>query len=785
MFVYPLFFAITILYFHPMLSCKNLFVERDLSAFFIPPKYLWVKQICQGEFPLWNPYNYSGIPLLATLQPGVLYPPHIFYLFLPFNVVWNWLIILHFVLSGITMYIFLRYLKASKTASFIGGIIIILSGYMMSIHSLLTHLFSVPWFPLVAMYFLKYLNYKKNKYLSLCIVYLTVQFLAGAPEIVMMTLFVIFIFAIFPGTFTEEKTTHSFAIKAIILTTLIVLFLSSVQLLPFIELKSFSIRSSGLSYQEATTWSFDWKDFIQFILPDAFGYFQTTEKYWSNQSWLKTVYLGIIPLILSMFYFINKDKRKWIFLFLIVVSFMIALGRNTLLYNLLYHIPPFNSMRYPVKYLFLFFMVLSITSALGFDRIVEGVEKKDRSTKLFINIVFYIGFLFAFLWGYFNFFEPEIHLFLERNGYTPNAYNDIKFNIHNIKRFLLFSFIFCTILFVYMGIKKFKKLTLYGMSFVLIADLFLANYSFYYPVSWDWYMSRNDFIEILSKNKETERYFTTKKTSKEFEHFPYDRATLSPSYASIFGLYTIWGAEVMRVSHHDLLLNMLLNSPSINDGKKVFDFSGVRYLITSYKIDDKDFELIRKIPVNEKNAYLYEYKRYFGRFLLFKDAVFVQNVNAAIEKLTDRDIDLRSTPILIDSKRGQNPPSATLPSIKNNKTIEYIKGGLSEKATLLSYEANKVVIQCDGETDGFLYVSDTYYPGWRAYVDGKATKIYQANLAFRAVEVPAGKHTVVFRYVPLSFYLGLALTCIGILLCLYLIIKDKDVERISTIKCWH
>jgi len=773
MFVYLLFFSITLLYFHPMLSCKNLFVERDLSAFFIPPKYLWVKLIGQGEFPLWNPYNYSGIPLLAALQPGVLYPPHIFYLFLPFNVVWNWLIILHFVLSGITMYIFLRYLKASALASFIGGIILVLSGYMMSIHSLLTHLFSVPWFPLITMYFLKYLNDKKNKYLLLCTFYLTMQFLAGAPEIVMMTLFVIFIFAIFPSIFINEKTTHSFGIKAVLLTVLIFLLLSSIQLLPFIELKSFSIRSAGLSYQEATTWSFDWKDFIQFILPDAFGYFQTTEKYWSNQSWLKTVYLGIIPLVLSMFYFMSKDKRKWVFLLFIIVSFMIALGRNTLLYNLLYHIPPFNSMRYPVKYLFLFFMVISITSALGFDKLMEGVEKKDRSTKVFISIIFYIGFLFAALWGYVNFFESEIHLFLERNGYTPNAYNDIKFNLHNIKRFLLFSFIFCTILFFYLGLKRHKRIALYAMPFVLIADLFLANYSFYYPVSWDWYMSRNDFIEILSKNKQTDRYFTTKKTSKEFEHFPYDRATLSPAYASIFSLYTIWGAEVMRVSHHDILLNMLLNSASVHDGKKVFDFSGIRYVITSYKMDDKDLRLIRELPVNEKKAYLYEYTRFPGRFLLFNNEVYAKDTNAAFEKLTDKNIDLRSTLILIDSEKGQNTPSIALSPNQKNTSFEDIKGGLLGKATPVLYKANKVVIECDATTDAFLYVSDTFYPGWRAYVDGKSTKIYQANLAFRAVKIPKGIHRVEFRYIPFSFYLGLMLTIFGVVVCIWLIKRDR------------
>ena len=58
-------------------------------------------------------------------------------------------------------------------------------------------------------------------------------------------------------------------------------------------------------------------------------------------------------------------------------------------------------------------------------------------------------------------------------------------------------------------------------------------------------------------------------------------------------------------------------------------------------------------------------------------------------------------------------------------------------------------------------------------MDGKETKIYRANLAFRAIEVPKGKHTVVFKYVPMSFYIGLALTLLGIALCVWLWRRDR------------
>ncbi len=58
-------------------------------------------------------------------------------------------------------------------------------------------------------------------------------------------------------------------------------------------------------------------------------------------------------------------------------------------------------------------------------------------------------------------------------------------------------------------------------------------------------------------------------------------------------------------------------------------------------------------------------------------------------------------------------------------------------------------------------------------MDGQRTEIFRANLAFRAVKVPPGEHTVLFRYVPTSFYAGLVVTVIGFILSFLLIVKGR------------
>ena len=67
-------FVLTLFYFSDILSGRLLLVERDLTSFFYPFRFIWVETARQGHFPFWNPYIKCGVPLFATIQPAVLYP---------------------------------------------------------------------------------------------------------------------------------------------------------------------------------------------------------------------------------------------------------------------------------------------------------------------------------------------------------------------------------------------------------------------------------------------------------------------------------------------------------------------------------------------------------------------------------------------------------------------------------------------------------------------------------------------------------------------------------------
>lgn len=85
----------------------------------------------------------------------------------------------------------------------------------------------------------------------------------------------------------------------------------------------------------------------------------------------------------------------------------------------------------------------------------------------------------------------------------------------------------------------------------------------------------------------------------------------------------------------------------------------------------------------------------------------------------------------------------------------------ADDARPISLQADQQSVSVSARCPSLLVDADAYYPGWRATVDGKSTPILEVYGALRAVPVPAGQHTVVFRYRPVSVLLGFILTLAG------------------------
>jgi uncharacterized membrane protein YfhO len=83
---------------------------------------------------------------------------------------------------------------------------------------------------------------------------------------------------------------------------------------------------------------------------------------------------------------------------------------------------------------------------------------------------------------------------------------------------------------------------------------------------------------------------------------------------------------------------------------------------------------------------------------------------------------------------------------------------------IIQYDPEQIIIQTQSEANNYLILTDSFYPGWVAYIDGNATNIEPAFDLFRAIAVPAGNHTVEFKYEPLSLKLGALLSMISLVI---------------------
>lgn len=86
---------------------------------------------------------------------------------------------------------------------------------------------------------------------------------------------------------------------------------------------------------------------------------------------------------------------------------------------------------------------------------------------------------------------------------------------------------------------------------------------------------------------------------------------------------------------------------------------------------------------------------------------------------------------------------------------------------------NSVSADIQADRDGFVNMSQTYYPGWNAYIDGQKTEVYEVNGLIQGAFVPAGTHTITFKFQPMVFYIGLAISLFSVSICLLCCFLDK------------
>jgi hypothetical protein len=168
------------------------------------------------------------------------------------------------------------------------------------------------------------------------------------------------------------------------------------------------------------------------------------------------------------------------------------------------------------------------------------------------------------------------------------------------------------------------------------------------------------------------------------------------------------------------------------------DLAGVRYILAGpdVRLPGDRFDL-----VYDREMRVYQDREEVGRALWLTSYEVVPDTAAAVARVKSPGFNPLVTVVL-----DKHPPFASGPP------------GEASRIAILEHTSLRVAISVETKTAGLLVLSDTYYPGWTADLDGKPVEILRADGVMRAVAVPTGTHTVRFRYAPRSLQLGAAVS---------------------------
>ncbi|MBW1744061.1 MAG: YfhO family protein, partial [Deltaproteobacteria bacterium] len=381
----PLFLIImsVLAFFGQVIFSTNPLFGSDFALYFFPlKKFIRDHVLSFGTIPLWNPYQFSGTPLITNIQASVFYPLDFLFYMLPTGVAYGYTIILHLILGSVFMYVFVRSLSVNKMGALLSAAIFAYNGFLMAHlyagHLTLVH--SYIWTPLIFLFLHKFLHSAFPKYAILAGLFLGIQILGGFPQIGFYTILGALLYTLYSVCLGPQRKSGQYVARAAIGMGAILVIgfcLAALQLLPTYEFMQLSTRAGGTSYEFATLDSFSPRNFITFLIPDLYGV-PANKTFWvSDDSWAfweHCGYTGICALVLTVVAIrrIVADHVGMFFLLLLVLALFLSLGKHNPLYRFIYYLPGFNHFRIPAQILFLYVFAVAVLAGMGLNHLTDA-----------------------------------------------------------------------------------------------------------------------------------------------------------------------------------------------------------------------------------------------------------------------------------------------------------------------------------------------------------------------------------------------------------------------------
>jgi len=730
---------------------------RDLSSYFYPMRLNLAESLQAGELPLWNRRVSMGFPFLANLQAGVFYPPHLTFLWLPFFDAIRFLFVFHYLTAATGAYFLCRRWNYLPYLALIGGILFAFGGVIVSLSSLMDHFQTAVWLPWVLLLGERCLRLPSGKNFLLFTSVLLVQFLAGSPEIYAMSLGLFFLDGL---RFKAEgaNVTYGRFLFLLLAANALVAGLAMVQILPTIELFQQSWRSETIPYVKATAWSLNPLSLVNLFFLDKevnLDAFNGLHLFFTQEPpFIVSLYIGAISLSGVCLWLFNASLREiGCLLGLIAIFLTLAMGDQTPVYLYLHqYVPLLGLLRFPEKFLFIASALVLFIALTGLFRFLRPDPSRRQWTWVALALPV-ILIVLIYLWLRFH-MDILIQFIARARQSSPFDVSSLMIPsgvIVHLERQIALTFGIFLLLFLW----KVGKLRSAVLGFLLVGIVFIDVTSAHRPYGFlldpklvyqnPRIISAPDpepyriFYILRLANLHPNAYAFTKRPFNEIVSSVY--ATLIPNTGVFYGFDYMQEMDPLGRKPYNLFLEVARQLPP----ERLYRLLGalnVRYVNSFQPLPKGAITPVGHFP--EYPSWLYRIDHVIPRSYIVPRVIAEKEPSKILHRLASAEFDPLQKVILEEPQ----------PMAAQKK--------FAAQARITRYTNQNVVIQTALNGSGILVLADSYYPGWRVYVDGKEQEIRRANLFFRGVPLSAGKHVVEFRYEPRSFTVGLSLSLLSL-----------------------
>jgi hypothetical protein len=720
-------------------------IITDAVSIMYPLRNLAIQLLKNGELPLWNWQIFGGYPLFASTSTILLFPTTIFYLLFKFPQAWTFQTMFQPFLALIFMYLLLRHLKLGKLSSIFGSIAYAFSGSIMIWLEWNSQATTAIFLPLLILCVDKFLENKKISWGILLSLSFAFQIFAGYFLIIIFSSFAIILWLILKGRFIQNSLRLApFFILG--------LGLSSIFLLPGIELLHLSQRS--FENQKDVFLPFEY--IVSFLAPDFFGN-HATANFWGQGNYLNVaIYTGIVTFIFGILgTLLNFSKKEVRFCLLLIVLTLIIMFPNPL-GSLIYKSGLWGGQSVTMnRASFLINFSLALLSAYGLESLNE------KKYQLVNTVIFHLFRALLFLLLSILVIKYTFKIYL-----SEEIISNLTVTFKNL--------IIPTTLVTLVGISfyiasKIKLKVVYLKVFLIIlltAELFRFGLKFNSFSPQSFLYPKTEVSQFLEKYP-NERFLSEKDVfpanmwmPQGFESIAGYDAAYPVNIAKLIAVANSGDPKAATQTKNGMV--SLFTTPLIERTATRFVLAVKKGKIEDIRPDgkiDKQYSIPKYHPVlNEKTVVVMENENSLSRAYLVGKAI-KEDKAQILKDLLDPNFQINRIALTADFE------------FDSNSNSQFPKPSYKRLTN------NHIEVKTESQSEAFLVVLDTFYPGWKATIDSKPAKIYQTNYAFRGVLLPAGRHTVDFIYRPESLIYGAIISLISLLIMTFLFILSKKKTR--------